>query len=72
MHPIAEQSDEQFVNESLGFSLQDSYSPLLTRNTISDANTTPNRDRSLSTGRFEDKFSRYFQMIHIIKYNFII
>ncbi|XP_012226316.2 pecanex-like protein 1 isoform X2 [Linepithema humile] len=60
VHPIAEQSDEQFANESSGgFSLRDSYSPLLTRKNISDANATSNRDRSHSAGRFEDRFSRF-------------
>lgn len=60
VHPIAEQSDEQFANESSGgFSLRDSYSPLLTRKNITDTNAhTSNRDRSLSAGRFEDRFSR--------------
>ncbi|XP_071872854.1 pecanex isoform X2 [Bombus fervidus] len=58
VHPIEEQSDEQFANESSGgFSLQDSYSPLLTRKTC-ETNATSNRDRSLSTSRFEDRFSR--------------
>nr|XP_050854657.1 pecanex-like protein 1 isoform X1 [Vespula vulgaris] len=60
VHPIAEQSDEQFANESSGgFSLGDSYSPLLTRKTTNDNTTTSNRDRSLSTGRFDDRFSRF-------------
>ncbi|KAL0106535.1 hypothetical protein PUN28_016318 [Cardiocondyla obscurior] len=60
VYPIAEQSDEQFANESSEeFSLCDSYSPLLTRKTISDASATSNRDRSLSAGRFEDRFSRF-------------
>lgn len=70
VHPIAEQSDEQFANESSGgFSLRDSYSPLLTRKNMNDANATSNRDRSLSAGRFEDRFSRYSRMICIIKNN---
>ncbi|XP_020296793.1 pecanex-like protein 3 isoform X2 [Pseudomyrmex gracilis] len=61
VHPIAEQSDEQFANESSGgYSLRDSYSPLLTRKNISDANVPSNtRDRSLSAGRFEDRFTRF-------------
>ncbi|KZC13014.1 PREDICTED: pecanex-like protein 1 [Dufourea novaeangliae] len=60
VHPIAEQSDEQFANESSGgYSLRDSYSPLLTRKTC-EANATSNRDRSLSTSRFEDRFSRFY------------
>ncbi|XP_011642737.1 pecanex-like protein 1 isoform X2 [Pogonomyrmex barbatus] len=60
VYPIAEQSDEQFANESSGgFSLRDSYSPLLTRKNINDASATSNRDRSLSAGRFEDRFSRF-------------
>ncbi|XP_032676512.1 pecanex-like protein 1 isoform X2 [Odontomachus brunneus] len=60
VHPIAEQSDEQFANESSGgFSLRDSYSPLLTRKNIGDTNAASNRDRSLSTGRFEDNFSSF-------------
>ncbi|CAL1678982.1 unnamed protein product [Lasius platythorax] len=60
VHPIAEQSDEQFANESSGgFSLRDSYSPLLTRKNMNDVNSTSNRDRSLSAGRFEDRFSRF-------------
>ncbi|XP_012134534.1 pecanex isoform X2 [Megachile rotundata] len=59
VHPIAEQSDEQFANESTGgFSLRDSCSPLLTRKSC-ETNTTSNRDRSLSTSRFEDRFSRF-------------
>lgn len=58
VHPIAEQSDEQFANESTGgFSLRDSCSPLLTRKSC-ETNTTSNRDRSLSTSRFEERFSR--------------
>lgn len=70
VHPIAEQSDEQFANESSGgFSLRDSYSPLLTRKNMNDANATSNRDRSLSAGRFEDRFSRYSLMMCIIKYS---
>ncbi|KYQ56080.1 Pecanex-like protein 1 [Trachymyrmex zeteki] len=60
VYPIAEQSDEQFANESSEeFSLCDSYSPLLTRKNINDASATSTRDRSLSTGRFEDRFSRF-------------
>ncbi|KAK2578679.1 hypothetical protein KPH14_012167 [Odynerus spinipes] len=60
VHPIAEQSDEQFANESSGgFSLGDSYSPLLTRKTTNDNTTTSNRDRSLSASRFDDRFSRF-------------
>ncbi|XP_011688823.1 PREDICTED: pecanex-like protein 1 isoform X2 [Wasmannia auropunctata] len=60
VYPIAEQSDEQFANESSEeFSLCDSYSPLLTRKNISDASATSNRDRSLSAGRFEERFSRF-------------
>ncbi|CAK9799436.1 Pecanex-like protein 1 [Anthophora quadrimaculata] len=59
VQPIAEQSDEQFANESSGgFSLRDSYSPLLTRKTC-ETNATSNRHRSLSTSRFEDRFSRF-------------
>ncbi|XP_076632780.1 pecanex isoform X1 [Colletes latitarsis] len=57
VHPIAEQSDEQFANESSG-GFRDSYSPLLTRKTC-ETNSTSNRDRSLSTSRFEDRFSRF-------------
>ncbi|KYN27832.1 Pecanex-like protein 1 [Trachymyrmex cornetzi] len=60
VYPIAEQSDEQFANESSEeFSLCDSYSPLLTRKNINDASATSTRDRSLSAGRFEDRFSRF-------------
>ncbi|XP_024868080.1 pecanex-like protein 1 isoform X1 [Temnothorax curvispinosus] len=60
VYPIAEQSDEQFANESSEeFSLCDSYSPLLTRKNISNVSATSNRDRSLSAGRFEDRFSRF-------------
>ncbi|KAG7207181.1 hypothetical protein KM043_008869 [Ampulex compressa] len=60
VHPIAEQSDEQFANESSGgFSLRDSYSPLLARKVTTENNTGSNRDRSLSTGRFEERFSRF-------------
>ncbi|XP_076242689.1 pecanex isoform X5 [Calliopsis andreniformis] len=59
VHPIAEQSDEQFANEnSGGLNLRDSYSPLLTRK-ISETNATTSRDRSHSTSRFEDRFSRF-------------
>ncbi|XP_017881660.1 pecanex-like protein 1, partial [Ceratina calcarata] len=59
VHSIAEQSDEQFANESSGgYSLQDSYSPLLTRKNC-ETNATSNRDRSLSTSRFEDRFTRF-------------
>lgn len=65
VHPIAEQSDEQFANESSGgYSLRDSYSPLLTRKNINDANAPSNtRDRSLSAGRFEDRFTRYYSIL---------
>ncbi|XP_011311909.1 pecanex-like protein 1 isoform X2 [Fopius arisanus] len=60
VHPIAEQSDEQFVNESAGgYSLRDSYSPLLTRKTKGESGICANRDRSLSAGGFEDRFSRF-------------
>ncbi|XP_012285092.1 pecanex-like protein 1 isoform X2 [Orussus abietinus] len=60
VHPIAEQSDEQFANESSGgYSLRDSYSPLLARTTTEDPNVNSNRDRSLSTGGFEDRYLRY-------------
>ncbi|XP_057329503.1 pecanex-like protein 1 isoform X1 [Microplitis mediator] len=60
VHPIAEQSDEQFANDSAGgYSLRDSYSPLLTRKTIGDSSTCSNRDRSLSAGGFDDRFSRF-------------
>ncbi|XP_031828989.1 pecanex isoform X2 [Nomia melanderi] len=60
VHPIAEQSDEQFANESSGgYSLRDSYSPLLTRKTC-ETNATSNRDRSLSTSRFVDRYSRFY------------
>ncbi|XP_028982643.1 pecanex-like protein 1 [Diachasma alloeum] len=60
VHPIAEQSDEQFVNESAGgYSLRDSYSPLLARKTKGESGVCANRDRSLSAGGFEDRFSRF-------------
>ncbi|KAK0163469.1 hypothetical protein PV327_007144 [Microctonus hyperodae] len=60
VHPIAEQSDEQFVNESAGgYSLRDSYSPLLTRKTMGDSDAYSNRDRSLSAGGFDDRFARF-------------
>lgn len=55
--PIVEQSDEQFANESSGgLSLRDSFSPLLTRKASGHAGS--NRDRSQSTGGYEDKFTR--------------
>ncbi|XP_076648981.1 pecanex isoform X2 [Halictus rubicundus] len=60
VHPIAEQSDEQFANESSGgYTFRDSYSPLLTRKTC-ETNATSNRDRSLSTSQFVDRYSRFY------------
>ncbi|XP_034952503.1 pecanex-like protein 1 isoform X2 [Chelonus insularis] len=60
VHPIAEQSDEQFANESAGgYCHRDSYNPLLTRKTVGDSSTCSNRDRSLSAGGFDNRFSRF-------------
>lgn len=59
VHPIAEQSDEQFANETPGvYSLRDSYSPLLAGKKIDEGYACSNRDRSLSTGGFNDRFTR--------------
>lgn len=60
VHPIAEQqSDEQFANEnSGGYSLRDSYGPLLAGKRIDETRNRSNRDRSLSTGGLKDRFSR--------------
>ncbi|XP_043284353.1 pecanex-like protein 1 isoform X2 [Venturia canescens] len=59
VHPIAEQSDEQFANDNTGgYSLRDSYSPLLAGKRIDETYNRSNRDRSLSTGGLKERFSR--------------
>ncbi|XP_046486198.1 pecanex-like protein 1 isoform X1 [Neodiprion pinetum] len=60
VYPIAEQSDEQFPMESSGgFSRRDSYSPLLVRQMNENGAGGVNRDRSLSTSGFEERFTRF-------------
>ncbi|XP_025602906.2 pecanex-like protein 1 isoform X2 [Athalia rosae] len=60
VYPIAEQSDEQFpIENSGGFNRRDSYSPLLVRQTNENVAGGSNRDRSLSTSGFEERFARF-------------
>ncbi|XP_033209736.1 pecanex-like protein 1 isoform X3 [Belonocnema kinseyi] len=60
VHPIAEQSDEQFLNENPGgFQLRNAYSPLLTRKEADNTHFSSNRDRRLSIGGSEKRFLRF-------------
>ncbi|XP_066601607.1 pecanex-like protein 1 isoform X2 [Prorops nasuta] len=58
VHPIAEQSDEQFNESSAGFS-RDSYSPLLARIAAVEGKTNSGRELRFSAGRCEDRFSSF-------------